>query len=70
MSTSLKSSVIDALGYDERAQTLEIRFVRGKLYRYSGVPRQIVGKLLTADSVGTFFARHIRNAFPCEELAA
>lgn len=70
MGTSLESSVIDTLGYDESTKTLEIRFVRGKLYRYTGVPRQLVGKLLSSDSVGTFFARKIRNVFPCEQVTA
>lgn len=68
--STIESSVIDQLGYNESEQTLEIKFTGGNHYRYFGVSREIVGKLLLAKSAGTFFAKNIRGAFRYELVTA
>ena len=59
----IESAVIQELSYDEQSQSLVIQFVKGTKGRYLGVPRELVGKMLTAQSAGAFFVKHIRNAF-------
>ena len=66
----IESAVIQELSYDEQSQSLVIQFVKGTKGRYLGVPRELVGKMLTAPSAGAFFVKHVRNAFEYEALAA
>ena len=54
--------------YDEVAGTLEIGLRNGALYRYFVVPRQIFEGLLSADSPGRFFVRHIREQYTSQRL--
>ncbi len=63
----LKSSVIRAVDYDPEVETLEVRFVTGRMYVYFDVPEQEYGALLTARSAGEYFNTHIRDRYRCEE---
>jgi len=44
-------------------------FVTGRRYVYSEVPKEDVDDLRAAFSKGMHFNRHIRNSYPCRELA-
>jgi hypothetical protein len=59
---SLDSSLLASARYSEEA-TLDIEFHSGATYRYFAVPRSIFDSLLSAESKGAFFNRHIRNRF-------
>jgi hypothetical protein len=65
---AVTSSVIDAIGYDEDGAWLLVRFNNGRLYRYRGVPEAEFDALVQASSIGGYYNRHIRDAFPYEEL--
>ena len=56
--TKVQSSNISAVGWEE--EVMEVEFVKGGKYRYSGVPEEIFKLLLNADSVGKAFHKHIR----------
>ena len=57
----VNSSNIMGVGYDETDGTLEVDFVSGGKYRYSGVEEEVYRGLMSADSVGGFFHDNIEN---------
>lgn len=57
------SRVIASVGYDREHATLEIEFVDGDVYQYFLVPASVHKGFLAADSLGSFFAAHIRNRY-------
>lgn len=62
------SESIASIGYDDDAETLEVEFVTGAVYRYSGVSQDTFEDFRQAPSKGAFFNRHIRNAYPWEQV--
>jgi hypothetical protein len=64
------SSVLGEIKYDARSRELEIRFVTGRVYRYSDVPPEVYERLMSADSKGAFFNAHIRDGYAYRELSA
>lgn len=65
---AVHSSVIAAIGYDERRQLLEIVFHTRRVYAYSGVPPSVHRELLAAPSIGSHFNRHVRDRYACTRL--
>ena len=57
------SSNVSSVGYDPDTQTLEVEFNTGSVYSYEGVPQAEYDNLLSAQSVGSYFARNIRNVY-------
>ena len=55
----VKSSNVDAVGYDAATLTLQVRFKGGKSYTYAGVPAAVNTALNQAESVGRFIAANI-----------
>lgn len=62
--TSVVSSNIASIGYSEDEQILEVEFLKGGVYQYTGVPRYVYESLMGAGSKGEFFAANIKNSFP------
>jgi hypothetical protein len=60
--TPVSSTALASVGYDARARTLEVEFTNDRLYRYFGVPVSEYEALLAAESQGSYFTKHIRNA--------
>ena len=58
-----KSSNIDYLKYNPEDQTLEVCFVNGGVYHYYNVTQPAYKAFEEADSHGTHFAKHVKNAF-------
>jgi KTSC domain len=56
----VKSSQIEAIGYDDATSTLAIRFKCGSVYHYNYVPQNLFDELSSAESVGSFFGKHIK----------
>jgi hypothetical protein len=61
--TAVSSSSVRSVGYDEASQTLEVEFNSGGIYQYSGVPKKLSERFLTAPSKGRFFDQNIRDKF-------
>jgi len=61
--TDVSSSAITAVGYDPETLDLTVRFTRGTEYTYSGVPADVVGLLLAAESVGKAFGTLIKGVY-------
>lgn len=59
----IKSKDIALVGYDTSAETLEVVFRAGGVYRYSNVPEYVYQELMAASSHGTYFQHYIKNTF-------
>ena len=57
------SSNIEAIGYDETAQELHVRFLSGDMYAYHSVPRDIYDALMNAPSKGSFLNREVKGVY-------
>lgn len=60
----LQSSTIAEAVYHPATLILEVIFHSGHVYRYSGVPKDLVTQFLQAPSVGRFYNRTIKGKFP------
>ena len=66
---SVSSSNLRAIGYEPGTQTLEVEFLNGGLYSYSGVPSSVHAALMAASSHGSYFDAHIKKAgYPYKKL--
>ena len=60
----VKSSSMRRIGYEYHTHTMDIEFNSGRIYRYNGVPPEIVNNLLNAGSKGEYFAAHVVGKYP------
>jgi len=65
--TPVVSSNIASVGYDVIQNILFIRF-KGKetVYPYYGVPVETYEEMMSAPSIGSFYAKNIKGRFPNE----
>lgn len=61
--TSVESSSLNSIGYDDASQTLEVEFKNGFVYQYFDVPPSVYLELAGASSIGQYFNSSIRNAY-------
>jgi hypothetical protein len=61
--SSVQSSHIATVGYDEEQQILEIVFTDGRVYHYLEVPPERALSLLRAESKGRFLNSEIKPNF-------
>ena len=61
--TSVKSSTLISVGYDEGRGVLRLEFRSRATCDYFGVPAAVPASLLSAPSVGEFFNRVVRGGF-------
>lgn len=60
--TPVSSSNLRAIGYEAQTLTLEVEFLNGGLYSYSGIPSSVYAGLMAASSHGSYFDAHIKKA--------
>ena len=65
----LASSNLKRFSYDEDSETLTMFFRSGACYVYTGVERDVVSAMKSADSRGRFFYRMIRLKYPYVKMA-
>jgi hypothetical protein len=65
----VQSSNIAAVGYAEVTETLFIRF-KGKatIYAYQDVPAEVHAELMSSESIGRYYAQHIKKAYLNEKV--
>lgn len=73
--TAVKSSQIEAVGYDAAARILAVRFKRGKVapaatYHYLDVPQETARQFASSASLGTALGKLIYGKFNFVKLAA
>lgn len=68
--TPVKSSNLAAVGYDAAQNVLHVQF-KGKetVYEHRGVPKEIYELMMSADSIGSFYARNIKSNYKGQALA-
>ena len=59
----LTSACLATMCYDPEAETLDLEFVSGHSFSYSGVPQDIALGLLTASSHGTYYNSEIKGKY-------
>ncbi|HMH17717.1 MAG TPA: KTSC domain-containing protein [Burkholderiales bacterium] len=64
----VNSSKIRAVGYDARAQVLEVEFSDGKVIQYRGVSPEVHRQFMAAPSPSSFFEDKIDESFPSTRL--
>ncbi|MCL5497559.1 KTSC domain-containing protein [Escherichia coli] len=65
----VKSSRISSIGYDERTNTLEVRFHDKSTLQYRGVPERIFTVFLTVVSKGRYYDGVVKGKFPEKKVA-
>ncbi len=66
----VSSSNLASVGYDPLTTTLEVEFLNGRIYQYSGIPMEVYVGLMNAPSKGSFFHHHVRQAgYPYTRVA-
>ncbi len=64
----VESSNIAAIGYDEENKVLVVEFNNSTIYSYLNVPENIYHDLISASSIGSYFAKNVRMSFTYERL--
>ncbi len=64
----ISSSKIRSVGYDPRAQVLEIEFNDGKVLAYRGVSPEVHRSFMAAPSPVAFFEDKIDESYPSQRL--
>lgn len=64
----VKSSNIKSVGHDPVTSKLHVEFHNGRVFEYDGVDTDTHSKLMSSDSVGSFFSRNIRPSFKAVEV--
>ena len=64
----ISSSKIRGVGYDPRAQVLEIEFTDGRVMAYSGVSPEVHRRFMAAPSPVSFFEDKIADDFPARRV--
>lgn len=65
---SVSSSMIASVGYDFKANVLEVEFRRGDVFQYLNVPHGEYLALMSADSHGHYLHDHIRSKYSFRKL--
>jgi hypothetical protein len=60
---SVFSSCISSVDYDEESEDMTVYFVRGGVYVYSGVPKDVYEEFINAGSIGSYFYYNIRDVY-------
>jgi len=67
--TSVVSSNLKSVGYDEENEILEIEFLQGGVYQYLNVPQSVYDGLMKASSHGQYFDRNVKKAgYRCRKI--
>lgn len=62
------STVIKLALYDTKRQSLAIQFHSNTVWVYMDVAIEVYDELISAESTGAYFNKHIRNIYPSERF--
>lgn len=66
--TTVESSNLASVGYDEGSETLEIEFQNGGIYEYYDVEKSTFDALMTAESHGRYFIANIKGEYDYNQV--
>lgn len=61
----VRSSAIQAVGYDPVSRRMSIAFAQGSAYDFCGVPQHVFDAFLRAPSKGTYYNDYIKDRYQC-----
>jgi hypothetical protein len=61
---AVKSSLIEAVRYDDKVKRLDVHFINGEVRYFGVVPAEVVKGLVAAKSPGRFYMDEIRRVYP------
>ena len=64
----VKSSNVEAIGYNPDTKELRVQFKGGAVYKYNEIPHIIFCKFITAESYGNFLAENIKGKYEFKKL--
>jgi hypothetical protein len=64
----VRSSNIRSVGYDPGSRRLEVEFLSGGIYQYSGVPESVYQQFIRTASKGSYFHSHIKDRYPWSQV--
>jgi len=65
--TPVKSSFIESIGHE--GDTLEVAYKDGRIYRYIGVPADLYGSVMGAESIGKVLKEQVlKGGFEVEKI--
>ena len=67
--TSVESTTLATVVYDEAREILCLEFRSGAIYEYFGVPASVHEALLCAPSKGSYFILAVRGRFPYHRVS-
>ena len=63
---SVRSSAIQAIGYDVQTHRLFIQFIHNpKIYTYCRVPEAVYSSFMAANSKGSYYDLYIKDNYNC-----
>lgn len=65
---AVKSSNIKSVGYDPLNEVLEVEFISGGIYQYSGFSQDKFDSFINSPSLGRWFAAEIRGKYPMTKM--
>lgn len=65
---SVSSTNVEAIGYDQDTQTLQVEFKNGSNYQYFDVPEKIFYELRDASSIGAYLSANIKGVYRFSRL--
>ena len=69
--TKVQSSNVDSVAFLRETDgigTLEVGFIGGGVYQYDNVPKVVYNEMVTANSVGQYFIKNIRNKYQTNKI--
>jgi hypothetical protein len=67
---AVSSSNIRSVGYDKPRQVMVVTFHNGTTYEYANVSAEAHAALMSAGSVGGYFAANIRGKYPTKKVSS
>jgi hypothetical protein len=64
----VESSLLVSVGYDRERLVLETELTSTKIYQYFDVPESVFWELVSADSLGKYYNKNIRDSYRYTEL--
>jgi hypothetical protein len=61
----VRSTAINAVGYDKTTQRMSITFKQGHAYNFCRVPENVFLGLLSASSKGRYYDEFIKDKYDC-----
>lgn len=61
--SAVESGFLEGIAYDPLTQSLSVKLKTGQVYTYFDVPEEVHKSMITAESVGRFFAQALSGHY-------